>query len=290
MFGTFTFRMQLLLAICLLCPVFALRQFSNQTVGRNLRGTIPHRHSHPGSHRDCSEKAFVPSEAYHGQGLEDKHVFERYFSCAGRNPILRGGTYLELGALDGIKFSNTAFFDRALGWSGVLIEPSSEFSSLQKNRGGNAKNKLFHSAVCDQEGEIDWIEGDVKAVSGIASTMPDDLQTRFHSAEGNHVEIKHETRTKIRCASLAILLREAGVTEIDLFSLDVEGAELVVLNTMDWTIPVHVLVVELDGNNPEKDEGVRELLRHHHMQLKENNMGFGGNNEVWTREGEGLYF
>jgi hypothetical protein len=32
------------------------------------------------------------------------------------------------------------------------------------------------------------------------------------------------------------------------------------LQTMDWSIPVHVWMVELDGTNPQKDSDVRALL------------------------------
>ena len=41
----------------------------------------------------------------------------------------------------------------------------------------------------------------------------------------------------------------------------VEGAELIVLQTMDWSIPVLVWTIELDGSNPTKDRAVRALLR-----------------------------
>merc|ERR1712032_45476 len=53
---------------------------------------------------------------------------------------------------------------------------------------------------------------------------------------------------------------DAELRHVDLFSLDVEGAELAVLQTMDWQIPVCIWVVELDGQNQEKDEAVRQLL------------------------------
>ena len=34
----------------------------------------------------------------------------------------RGGFYLEMGALDGVKLSNTRWFHQAAGWRGLLIE------------------------------------------------------------------------------------------------------------------------------------------------------------------------
>ena len=45
--------------------------------------------------------------------------------------------------------------------------------------------------------------------------------------------------------------------------LDVDGVELMVLRTMDWAVEVCVWLVEMDGTNPEKDEGVAELLKSH---------------------------
>ena len=49
-----------------------------------------------------------------------------------------------------------------------------------------------------------------------------------------------------------------NITHIDFFSLDVEGAELEVLKTLDLSaVHISVLVVEQDGTNPEKDGAVR---------------------------------
>ena len=230
----------------------------------------------------CSSEPYVPKVVgFTGQGSvhgdpEDKHVFERYFSCDGNEPVLRRGTYLELGALDGVQFSNTRFFDKELDWGGLLVEPSSAFFELAENRGSNEHNHIVHSAVCDVEGEIDWMESNTKAVSGIAQTMPDAFKPKFHTTANG------EVTSKLRCASLGALLNEAGIKELDLFSLDVEGAELMVLQTMDWSIPVHILIIEMDGNNPEKETKIRELLEQNHMQCLETHVGFGGKNEVWS--------
>ena len=47
-----------------------------------------------------------------------------------------------------------------------------------------------------------------------------------------------------------------------MFFLQVEGAELTVLQTIDFAaVTFGVLMVEQDGKNPTKDEGVRQLLR-----------------------------
>ena len=50
------------------------------------------------------------------------------------------------------------------------------------------------------------------------------------------------------------------ITNIDIFILDVEGGELVALQTMNWNISVDFWVIELDNTNPEKDRAVSDLL------------------------------
>jgi len=48
---------------------------------------------------------------------------------------LCNGTYLEMGALDGLQYSNSYVFNQKFDWRGVLIElDPSNFRKLQKNR------------------------------------------------------------------------------------------------------------------------------------------------------------
>ena len=57
------------------------------------------------------------------------------------------------------------------------------------------------------------------------------------------------------------MLQKAQFRFVDFFILDVEGGELSVLETFDWSIPVCVWIVELDGENPDKDAAVRALFK-----------------------------
>jgi hypothetical protein len=54
-------------------------------------------------------------EALESGDAEDTHVYEKYFF--GR----AGGTFLEAGAIDGIRYSVTHALDRDLGWRGVGV-------------------------------------------------------------------------------------------------------------------------------------------------------------------------
>jgi hypothetical protein len=65
-----------------------------------------------------------------------------------------------------------------------------------------------------------------------------------------------------------------------LLSIDVEGAELVVLKTFDFKIPVYVIVIELDESNPEKDFECRKLLQDNGFTFKKRFCI----NEFWVNE------
>ena len=56
------------------------------------------------------------------------------------------GFYIECGANDGVNQSNTWYFEKELGWRGLLIEPIGKvFEELKKNRSN--KNFFFKRAL-----------------------------------------------------------------------------------------------------------------------------------------------
>ena len=222
----------------------------------------------------------LPSAAltYHGQGgatdeAEDEFVFSRLFSDNGASPLLHNGTFIEIGAHDGIVFSNSLFFERKLGWSGLLVEPSpGSFTALQRHRGEPSRNTLVNAVVGSCEG---------------GATMVFQSQGLFGKAVAAPAQVasmkKHADRSRVKevpCRRLDVLMSKAKLRRVDLFSLDTEGYELEVLRTYDWSVPLGALIVEQDAARPGKDEEVRKLLRRHHMTLARR-IGFGRRNELW---------
>merc|ERR1740121_3411856 len=62
-----------------------------------------------------------------------------------------------------------------------------------------------------------------------------------------------------------------------------EGGELAVLRTFNFDVPVRHWVIELDGRDPEKDDGVRKLLSQHGYSKVDSNLhNFSDRNEVWV--------
>lgn len=95
-----------------------------------------------------------------------------------------------------------------------------------------------------------------KAVGGLVETM-----TAHHRSKW--VKPTEES-IMVPCRPLGKILRDAGISFVDFFSLDVEGAELQVLKTMDWSIPVRVWVIEMAGMlSAEIKAEIVELMARH---------------------------
>jgi len=65
------------------------------------------------------------------------------------------------------------------------------------------------------------------------------------------------------CTRTGNILRSLGLPYVNFFSIDVEGAESIVIDTMDWTIPVELVLVETDTNAEHIFAKFRELGLEH---------------------------
>jgi FkbM family methyltransferase len=193
--------------------------------------------------------------AFHAQHWEDRHLLKNFF-CNAYNK-----TFLEIGGFDGDKYSNTKFLEDTMGWSGIIIEAQPESASqLQRNRGGNPKNHIFSSGVCSPEfgknGSLTFW-GRAESTAGVPDLQSDEFRDTWHTEPGD--QVKYE----VPCDTISSMLQQAKTTHLALFSLDVEGAELMGLETMDWDVSVCVWLVEMDGTNEKKDEAVGRMLTQH---------------------------
>lgn len=180
-------------------------------------------------------------------GQPDEFVYDTFF----KHPLRREGVFVELGAVDGIKYSNTRFFEDTLDWSGLLIEGSKEnFLSMYHNRPRSAK---AWSAVCDTVGTKLFV-GD-----GAAAGAVDTLSEKHLLSFGKF--FKSMDPYDVPCEPLRDILARSGVTHIDLFSLDISGSEAVALRTMDWdAVSVDVLVLYPGASCTENGVNVCEAM------------------------------
>lgn len=181
------------------------------------------------------------------QDGEDAYAFENFFYN------VWGGTYLEIGGLDGVQFSNTRWFHRIAGWRGILVEGSpTEFAKLVTNRPHDVR---VNAALCGERRTVHYIEhASVPAVNGIVEFMSDAFKKEWHP----NIDL---AKTKpLTCLPLSEVLSHLGVTHVDFFSLDVEGGELGVLQSLDFArVTFNVLVVEY-AMKLEDVDAIRHLL------------------------------
>jgi FkbM family methyltransferase len=153
----------------------------------------------------------------------------------------RRGFYIELGANDGIKQSNTFSLEKYLGWSGILIEPHPEtFRALVKNR--SKENHFFNCACVSLNSTSLNLEMRYSDLMTVQLSDELDISDPLGHAEDGAQFLNGEVpyTFEIRARTLNDLLEEANPPEpIDLLSLDVEGAEFQVLSGIDlakWNI------------------------------------------------------
>lgn len=166
---------------------------------------------------------------------------------------MRNGTFVEIGGLDGVVFSNTLMLDTCLAWTGVLVEGDRvNYDKLVKNVDILDRSVRAHyGAVCsDVKQNITFALGN-QAVSGDWALMSDSFKRQWYH--------KRTQLITVPCKPMSAYLD--GTAHVDFFSLDVEGAELEVLLTIDFTrITIDLFMIELDNHDLDKNWKVRRLL------------------------------
>ena len=166
------------------------------------------------------------------------------FSEFGINKILeeklphRDGFYVELGANDGAKESNSYYFELNKGWKGVLIEPTPNlYLSCVKRRGTN--NVVFCNACVPFDYNEEFVRIKYCDSMTISDNLDLDIGDHDKFLEDGDQYLNEGESTFIfgaKSATLNSLLKEAEAPAlIDFLSLDVEGAELDVLRGVDFT-------------------------------------------------------
>jgi FkbM family methyltransferase len=142
----------------------------------------------------------------------------------------KNGFYVELGANDGVTYSNTLFLERHLNWKGVLIEPSPLlFERLQKSRGRN--NFLSNSACVSFKYEQPTVVLLFSDLMTTALNIESDILFPYdHVASGQKFWRGSAYKFLAPASTLQGILDTAEAPKhIDFLSLDVEGVELEVL-------------------------------------------------------------
>ncbi|GGL54641.1 FkbM family methyltransferase [Wenxinia marina] len=181
-----------------------------------------------------------------------------------------GGTFADIGGYDGVTGSNTLFFEKWRGWTGVLVEP------VAKTRATAASVRTcpcLPYAVDAEDGTAEFLEvtEGYTQMSGLADRYDPGLLQQVR-ADPRHREatVTVETRT------LSRILDESGVTQPDFVSLDIEGGEVRVLESFPFSR--HNVGVWAIENNTGTNR-IAEVMQAAGYVLVE----LAGPDEIWRR-------
>lgn len=167
----------------------------------------------------------------HGQ---DRYLYETVFKDR------HGGVFVDIGAYDGETLSNTVFFERHLGWTGLCVEPlPAAFEKLKASRTATCLN------VCigDYDGEGDFFDVDMHNYGKMYSGLIENYDSRHTQIIQTYGQSGRRLRVPVR--RLGPILDELGLTRIDYMTIDTEGSELKILLDTDLArYNVEVLSIE----------------------------------------------
>lgn len=192
---------------------------------------------------------------YYSQLGQDKFIDE-YFQEK------KEGIFVDIGAHDGIRFSNTYFFEKYRGWTGLCVEPGpKEFKNLCLNR-PNSIN--VNACVSNYNGSsmYNYIEGYSMMLSGLIENYDSNHKQRIK----NEIE-KYEGKFTIISSevyALQYLLEKHNILKIDYCSIDTEGSELKILESIDFE-KSKIQILNLENNY--KDERINQILSKNSYKL-----------------------
>ncbi|MDQ0246218.1 FkbM family methyltransferase [Bacillus fengqiuensis] len=206
---------------------------------------------------------------YYSQYAQDKYLNEQIFNGKKR------GFFVDIGAHDGVSISNTYFFEKFMDWDGICIEPLPHiFKQLRKNR----KCLCLDYAISTKVGYEEFLslEGYTEMLSGLV----DNYDKKHLNRIDNELQFYGGNKRiiKVKTSTLQSILDANRIHHIDFCSIDTEGSELKVVQSIDFNkVNIECLVIENNYN----DNRVSEYLKTKNYILKEKLIG----DEIFIKKG-----
>lgn len=161
----------------------------------------------------------------------------------------RAGYFVEFGATNGLKNSNTWLLEKRYGWSGILAEPNPFWhKELSANRGINFESRC----VSDRSGEL---------VTFLSTENSDpELSGIEEFSASDHFSDMRQTGKRIEVETISLddmLIRYAAPKIIDYISIDTEGSELAIFHGFSFDYSFNLISIE---TNEQTDRTIQDLL------------------------------
>jgi FkbM family methyltransferase len=170
------------------------------------------------------------------------------------NKDCKSGIIVEVGALDGLKYSNSKLFEDYFGFKCILVEPSPSFKKIPTNR----PNASWHCCALAQDFGVEMFAGN-SAVAGMTKHMPQSYVDRW--------QVDSMNKFHVLTMPLNAIVKIEQLEYIDFLSIDVQGAELDVLKGFDFSIPVGIVCIEMEDHDLQKNQECRDILSRNGLTL-----------------------
>lgn len=167
---------------------------------------------------------------------------------------IKKGTYVDIGCADPVLYSNTYHFYKK-GWKGVCYDPNPFFAARYRLL---RPRDVFICAGIGKPGRLTY-------------HMFNDESYNTFSHEDADKYLQRKSLKLIQKVEVDVRpLRLEGISQIDFMNIDVQGLDLEVLETYDWSITPTVIAVEdeqFDATNPSLS-GIYRFLTTKGYELK----------------------
>jgi FkbM family methyltransferase len=166
------------------------------------------------------------------------------------------GTFLDVGAADGILWSNSLPLEETLGWKGVCVEPQlNEFTELRQSRKAITLNAAIHDS--DQAAKYTFCQSTTaRQISGFYEFFTDQHKLRI-------IEATAQSKGVITFQSVPCIGIEDAWTlgQLDYMSIDTEGSEWLVLSALAKSkVRPQLVSVEFNGYNTVGNDRCEQIL------------------------------
>ncbi|XP_069949709.1 protein Star-like [Cherax quadricarinatus] len=160
----------------------------------------------------------------------------------------RSGFFLEAGALDGEFLSNTLWLERNLAWSGLLIEadPSNYQHLMWKRRRAWTSNSCVTKEPYPHETVFEALNQDKtwSKLRWLYRANSRGINSLFAKSTDELSNTSRKTYSMVQCFPLHSYLLALNITTVDFLSLDIQGSEREVLESLLQKVVVRAVGVE----------------------------------------------
>jgi FkbM family methyltransferase len=218
------------------------------------------------------------------QDHEDIWLYENWFYG------MENGIIMESGALDGIRYSTTFFFETFLKWTSIHIgacflfsffslPPHSSLTPLPSTEAdprnyfhlvhNREKSININAALCSETKLLHYTNDEGGQIQGFVEFMSQPFLRRWHPKIYKNIT-KLEDLMTVQCVQMSRLSTELHIPQVDVWILDVEGAELSVLQGTNFDdLFVKVVVMECDMTDLARDREKQEILEKNHFKCEQ---------------------